>query len=123
MILLRYIINGLVATGIHYTALYVCIEIIGFNSVGFANSVAALFGIVFSYLGNRYFVFKRINERMFSQAMKFGSLYFVIAILHGVFLAAWSDWQGYSYNTGFILATCLQFLLSFIGNNVLVFKK
>ncbi len=85
--------------------------------------VAALFGITASFFGNRYFVFVEHTESITRQATKFGSLYAVIAVLHGVILYIWSDNFGLDYKLGFLLATGLQVILSYFSNKKLVFNK
>ncbi|GAA4409085.1 hypothetical protein GCM10011450_27200 [Advenella faeciporci] len=119
----RYIVNGLVATAVHYSVLMANLELLDFQSAGVANFVAALFGIMVSYFGSRYFVFKNTVESIISQASKFGILYGLIAILHGFVLFVWADWYAFSYSTGFLIATVLQVSLSYLGNKFLVFKK
>ena len=43
--------------------------------------------------------------------------------MHGGVLWLWSDIGGFDYRIGFILATSLQFVLSFFGNRYLVFRQ
>lgn len=119
----RYIVNGLVATVVHYSVLTVNLEMLNFQSAGVANFVAALFGITTSYLGSRYFVFRNTADSMLSQAAKFGILYALIAILHGLVLFVWTDRYVFDYRSGFLIATVLQVSLSYFGNKFLVFKK
>ena len=119
----RYIVNGLVATAVHYSLLMANLELLDLRSAGVANFIAALFGITISYFGNRYFVFKNTVESIISQASKFGVLYGFIAILHGFILFVWTDRYAFSYSIGFLIATVLQLSLSYFGNKFLVFKK
>jgi putative flippase GtrA len=44
----RYIVNGAVATIVHYSILTINIEVIGISSAGLANFIAAIFGITVS---------------------------------------------------------------------------
>ena len=118
----RYVINGIVATAVHFAVLTVNIHILKFDSAGLSNFVAALLGITASFLGSRYFVFARTSEGLFQQAVKFSGLYGFIAVLHGLFLWAWTDWSGFDYRAGFLLATAIQAALSYFGNKFLVFK-
>lgn len=120
--LFRYLINGLFATVVHYCVLTANIKILGFDSSGLANFIAAFFGIITSFLGSRYFVFKRTADSMMQQAMKFGSMYGSVAVLHGLFLWAWTDWQGFDYRAGFLIATAIQVSLSYLGNKFYIFK-
>jgi putative flippase GtrA len=118
----RYIVNGLFATAVHYGILTMNLTLLGFKSAGFANFIAAIFGITISFLGSRYFVFKNISESIFSQGLKFGGLYGLIALLHGLVLLVWTDIYAQNYQFGFVIATVMQISLSYVGNKLLIFK-
>ena len=120
--LVRYIINGLAATVVHYGVLSYNLHVLGMHSAGAANLVAATFGIAASFLGSRYFVFKRTDEAMLPQALKFSGLYAAIALVHGCVLLVWTDWLGFDYRAGFLIATAFQVSLSYFGNKKLVFS-
>lgn len=119
----RYIVNGLAATAVHYTMLVFNMEVLAMPSAGVANAIATLFGIATSFLGNRIFVFQETEAQIGAQAMRFVALYSVIALIHGFVVFLWSDIAGYAYSTGFVLATVIQFILSYIGNKFVVFRK
>lgn len=118
----RYVANGLFATAVHYGVLSFCLEVLLLPSAGLANLVAAGFGITVSFLGSRYFVFRRHDESIGKQASRFLALYAAIAGLHALVLALWTDVLGHDYRWGFLLATGLQVALSYWGNKRLVFK-
>jgi putative flippase GtrA len=119
----RYAVNGLVATAVHYCVLQINLTLFGMTSVGLANFVAAFFGIFMSYFGSRYFVFRARRQPILKQLTKFGGLYILSAVLHGLLLYAWSDLQRWDYRVGFLMATAVQFIISFWGNKTLVFNK
>lgn len=121
--IIRYGINGLAATALHYGALTFNLKVIGMTSAGLANLIAAVFGISASFFGNRYFVFPATGESIVRQAVKFSGLYGAIAILHGLVLLLWADWCGFDYSLGFLIATGMQVSLSYFGNKFLVFKS
>jgi putative flippase GtrA len=118
----RYVINGLVATAVHYSVLTTNLQVFKMPSAGVANFFAAMAGICTSFLGSRYFVFRKLGEKILHQATKFGLLYALIACLHGALLYAWSDVMKLDYRIGFLMATGLQVVLSYWGNKVLVFR-
>ena len=120
--LIRYGINGLIATLVHFTALTFNLEILMMRSAGLANVLAAMAGITASFFGSRYFVFSHHNQGIGDQVMKFFGLYSLIALLHGLVLLIWTDWLGLDYRAGFLWATALQVSLSYAGNKFLVFK-
>jgi putative flippase GtrA len=66
----RYVINGFVATAVHYAALILCLHALEFRSAGFGNLCAATVGITASFLGSRYYVFRRHKENLLRQATK-----------------------------------------------------
>jgi len=121
--IIRFIINGLLATAVHFGVLTFCIEVIGIQSAGLSNLIAAVFGISASFLGSRYFVFSPTGEAIAKQALKFSGLYGAIALLHGLMLLIWTDHYGLDYRMGFLIATIIQVSLSYLGNKFLVFKK
>jgi putative flippase GtrA len=121
--LLRYGLNGVVATAAHFAALTLNLEVFHFASAGWANFCAALVGITVSFLGSRYFVYARTGQRLITEATRFAGLYGAIAVLHGLVLSGWTDWLKLDYRWGFLLATVLQVSLSYLGNKFLVFKR
>jgi putative flippase GtrA len=119
---IRYLINGLAATGIHFAVLTFNLKVLGWSSAGVANLVAAIFGISASFLGSRYFVFNNSTEALVSQLYRFVLLYSVIALLHGALLYVWVDVYALNYMIGFVIATFMQVACSYLGNKVMVFK-
>lgn len=122
--IVRYVFNGLVATGVHYGVLAFNLHVLAFRSAGLANLGAAIFGIAASFLGNRYFVFSYgQRDAWHGQAVRFVALYGAIALLHGAVMWCWADWLKQDYRIGFLLATVMQFALSYVGNKLVVFRK
>jgi putative flippase GtrA len=120
---LRYIVNGVVATGVHYGVLSANLHLLGFQSAGMANLVAAVFGITASFIGNRCYVFPQSKSPLRQQLVRFGGLYGAIALLHGLTLFLWTDKLQFNYTLGFLIATVLQVALSYVGNKIFVFKQ
>jgi len=121
--LVRYIINGVIATTIHYVIFLFLYNVVEIGSAGLANFIAAIFGVMASFLGNRYFVFKSVEQKIVGQAILFYVLYGVIAVAHGLTMYFWVDILKFNQHVGFLLASIIQFAASFFGNKVLVFKK
>jgi putative flippase GtrA len=119
---LRYLINGLAATGIHFLMLTFNLKVLGWSSAGLSNLVAAVFGIAASFLGSRYFVFNNSTESLGAQLYRFILLYVAIALLHGALLYVWVDVYMLSYVIGFVIATFMQVACSYLGNKLMVFK-
>jgi len=121
--LLRYVLNGLLATGVHYLVLSVLINSLAVRPIGLANLVAAITGTAASFVGNRRFVFKTVNAPVQKQAIHFALLYAILAVIHSACMYLWCDILNRDYQVGFLLATGLQFLLSYIFNSRLVFRN
>lgn len=119
----RYAANGFVATSVHYMVLYSCVEILNFRLIGLANLLASIFGILFSFMGNKYFVFKSSDRNIGYQLALFISLYALVAFIHGAFLYIWSDVMEKNYNHGFIVAVIIQLLLGYLASKYFVFNR
>jgi putative flippase GtrA len=120
-LVLRYVVNGLVATAVHFGVLTFNLHVLGLASAGVANLLAACAGILVSFLGGRFYVYRRRGESMWRQGTKFVLLYASIACLHGAVLYLWTDVGGFDYRVGFLLATGVQVMLSYWGNRAVVF--
>ena len=120
--LIRFIINGIFATAIHFSVLTMNIEILNVSSAGLANFIASIFGITASFVGSRYYVFCGHKDSLREHFARFFTLYIVLAILHGLVLLIWTDWCMFDYRIGFLLATTIQVSISYICNKKLVFK-
>lgn len=119
----RFIVNGLVATAVHFGVLAFGLEVLELPSAGVANFIAALFGITASFLGNRHFVFRAAHAPALPQALSFGALYALLALAHGFILYLWTDRAGLDYRIGFLVATGFQLAISYFGNKTLVFRQ
>ena len=119
----RYIVNGVIATAVHFCVLRFNLVVLHVPYAGIANLFAAMAGILTSFFGSRYFVFRAHDQPIAQQFAKFGLLYAFIALLHAGVLWVWTDIGRFDYRIGFLLATGLQMSLSFIGNKILVFKR
>jgi putative flippase GtrA len=120
---LRYTTNGLVATGVHYLVLYICVELLNFSFKGLANLLASVFGILFSFVGNKYYVFRSSVGILRDQLAKFFFFYTIVAFIHGAFLYFWSDVLNKSYNYGFIIAVLIQFALGYLSSKIFIFNE
>lgn len=119
---LRFGANGVFATIVHFLILVLCIEYFQVASAGFANLLAACVGVATSFVGNRYFVFRRADAAIVQQFSKFLVLYAATAVMHGTVLFVWTDLLLLDYRFGFIVATGFQVLMTYVGNKLLVFK-
>jgi len=121
---MHYLLNGLVATFVHYGALYIAIDMFNFESAGLSNFLASIVGITCTFFGNRYFVFQRNEFPILKQAFKFIGFYLTIAFINGGILFLWTDYLGHSYKIGFLFCLCLQISIGyFLAKNYVFHNK
>ncbi len=120
---LRYLVNGVCATVVHFGVLSFLFQVLKLPSAGMANFLAALVGITVSFLGSRYFVFRNHTAGLGAQLWRFVAFYALFALIHAGVLYVWSDLMGFDFRLGFLLATGLQVLMSFSANKLLVFAR
>jgi len=119
-----FTLNGLAATGIHFGALHVGVEMLSIYPVGLANFFAACLGIAASFLGNRHIVFRnRATRPVTHHLTRFVALYGILALVSAAILFLWTDLGGLDYRIGFLIAAALQVVLSYLGNRHLVFVQ
>ena len=120
----RYILNGLAATLIHFLALYLFVSWNVFQLYGLSNITASIFGISFSFLGNRYYVFQTTKDDSSNlQLVKFGGLYALLALTHGITMFVLSDIGKMPYQFAFLIAMAIQITLGYLGNKHVIFVK
>lgn len=116
----KFVLNGLFATAVHYAVLTALIEIAHVKFAGLASGIAAVFGISTSYLGNKLLVFQS-NASHTRALPRFLLLYACVALLHAGVLTVWTDTAKLPYTAGFLLATAGSLLLTYFSNRRFVF--
>lgn len=120
--IVRFILNGLFATAVHYGVLAGLIEGAGLGSAAVANALAAVCGIAVSYAGNRTFVLR--SRALHRRAgPRFLACYAAVVSLHGGAMALWADIGGLDYRIGFLLFTGLAAVLTYLLNRFFVFSE
>jgi putative flippase GtrA len=119
--IVRFGISGVIATAVHYGTLAALVEIVRVPSVGLANGLASIVGIAASFAGNRIFVFAS-RTPILDSLSRFVLLYASLAAMHTTALYLWSDLVHLPYTPGFVLATGLATMISYVGNRYFVFR-
>jgi len=120
--IVRYVLNGAMATAVHYLVLHAMVSAGQISSVGLANAMAAVCGIAASFVGSRYFVFRASHLPLAPQAAKFAGLYGLLILMHGATLYLLTDIGGIDFRLGFAFALALQVTATYVGNKRLVFR-
>lgn len=117
-----FLLNGLVATGVHYLCLVAFLGSDLFVYAGLANLLASVFGIMVSFAGNFYFVFRSASNVWLKNLTRFMLLYASLALMHCLGLFVWTDIFSFSYHFGFSILIAVQVVLTFLGNKNFVFS-
>ncbi len=117
----RFVLNGLLATAVHYLTLVLLVEGAELSIVWVANTMATAVGVGVSYLGNRSYVFRSAAPHM-SALPRFLASYGIVFALHGAGMAAWADWAGLNYSIGFVILTGLSAVATYLLNRSFVFR-
>ena len=124
---LKFIVNGLFATIVHYVImLLISHYLIAIYSI--AYGIASIFGILTSFLGNKFLVFTNANQKYshknngFKQLKSFLLLYGLILLICSILMGILSELLRINYNLSFMISISVQTLLSFFGNKRYVFK-
>ena len=120
---LRYLLNGALATLVHYLVLYTAMDRLTLASAGLANVLGSAAGIATAYIGNRHFVYRQTEASFLVQGSRFVALYAPLAAMHGGVLYLWTDRLGLNYRVGFLVTVTLQVVIGYIGNKHLVFRS
>jgi len=119
----KFTLNGLFSTFVHYSFLFINIELLGISNIIISNLIAGVLATVYSFIGNRSFVFKRYNEKIHIQFYNFIVLYAILILLHTICMYIMVDMLFVKYQVSFIIVAPIIAILSFVVNNLIVFKK
>lgn len=118
----RFLLNGLVATAVHFLVLAFCLHVLQLPSAGASNVLAALVGITASFFGSRHYVFRAHRESIWTQVQRFWLLYLALSLVQGLVLFLWSDLAGLDYRAGFLIGVVIQAVSSYYGGRHWVFR-
>ncbi len=117
-----FIINGAFSTFVHYFILFVIFDVMNLFTAGVSSLIASFFASLFSFFGNKLFVFNAAINSTTLQITRFTLLYLLVALFHGFFLLTWTDMLDLNYKIGFLLAVSFQVLIGYFGNKYYVFR-
>jgi len=118
-----FILNGGIATAVHFTVLILLIEKLDVQSLVHANIVAGVAGVSYSFLGNKYFVFNFPRGNIYYQASKFILIYICIIFFHTLILNISTNVYGLDYRASFVIASLIIIIISFLSNKFMVFRQ
>jgi putative flippase GtrA len=116
-----FILNGIVATLVHFFILLVFIDVIQLDSLIISNIFAGIAGMTSSFLGNRKFVFNTSKVNLSEQLLKFIALYLSVIILHTVVISIFTNIFTIDYRISFVIASSFVISVSFLINKFVIF--
>lgn len=117
-----FILNGGMATVVHFSVLFLLIELFHVPSLVWANLTAGAVAITCSFMGNKYIVFNSHNEVMLHQLLKFVLVYICALFFHTFAIYELSSVYGIDYRVAFVVASFLVIMFTFLSNKLMVFK-
>jgi putative flippase GtrA len=120
---LRYVLNGVAATLVHYLTLRVLIQLLPGTDVGLCNMGASVAGITASFLGNRHLVFAQTQKWVGKQLAQFLVLYGVLASIQGALMHGLVASWGLNITLAFLICTAFQFVAGFSVNKYFIFHE
>ena len=118
--LIRFAMNGLVATAVLYIIMLIAIQILHITMYSLAYAFAFMFALSTSFIVNKYLVFKSKQPEGY-QFFKFIILYIVLLLSTSATMWVVTDYVGYHFNVGFTVAVTLQFIGGYLGSRYLIF--
>ena len=122
---IRYIIVGVTTTLLNYGLFELMQTVIGI-SVTVSNVTSICVAIVFSYVANKLYVFKRHSDSQATLALEFikfvGSRLITMAIEVGI-VELFDKVLGYDARIGKVVALVLVIIVNYILSKMIVFKK
>ena len=119
---LLFLINGGIAAGFHFLILVFLVELLNIKNIAVANITAGFSAIIISYFGNRYFVFKSTENKVYNQVLKFFIAYIIIILINTLFLSLLVSFTSLDYRVAFIITSAIMAIISFSVNKLIIFS-
>lgn len=117
----NFVIIGLLSTLASYGVLNFLFKYMQYNSVFIAAIVSNSCGIMVSYTGNYFWVFKA-KSGMLRKFITFIIFYGVIGVFNSLVLFGSQKYLVSNLTVSFLIATVLSAILTFCSNKMFVFK-
>lgn len=116
-----FLVVGIAATLVHYLIILLLVDLLGWLRPTPATVVGSVFGIATSYLGNHRLVFEAAGRHQ-HYAPRFVLTYLVVMGIHAGLMFLFDEVWQLPYEWGFIVATGLSAVTTFLANRYLVFR-
>ena len=117
-----FVINGMVATVLHYAVFFLCLSLLAVQSPGLCFFVGSILGTVASFLGNRFVVFATNEGKVLPQFAKFVLTYMAISLCVSFIVDRCSTETDLSSPIIFLIGVAIQVSLSFLISKWLIFS-
>lgn len=117
----RYLIAGLISTGITWTLLIILIEILNINYL-ISSNAATFITILCTYFLNKIFVFQKYDKSHIKYGTKYVVMHLLLWIFGNVFLYSGVDILGLHYFPVYVTLVIILVALKYILMKFIVFK-
>ena len=107
----RFVMSGIISTLIHFSFLFILVEILSIFSVGLS-----------SFILNNFFVFRKSFKGIMKTYLKFVLSNIFVIFATSFLFVIWSDLLSYDYRMGFIFIYGLIAIFNFYFYKNLIFK-
>ena len=119
----RFVLVGLVATLVHYLVILCLVDLLSLLEPTPATVVGSVFGIATAYVGNYHYVFGVDDKRHHHYVPRFVITYLIVMSIHASVMYLFVEILLLPYELGFITATALSAMTTFVANNLIVFSN
>ena len=117
----RFVLVGIIATLVHYLVILCLVDLLSLLEPTPATVVGSVFGIATAYIGNYHYVFGVDDKRHHHYLPRFVITYLIVMIIHASVMYLFAEILLLPYELGFITATALSAMTTFMANNLIVF--
>ena len=117
-----FVLNGVVATVLHYAVFFVCLSLLAVQSPGLCYFAGSIFGTLASFLGNRFVVFASSEGKVLPQFAKFVLTYLAISLFVSLIVNRLSITTDLSSQIILLIGLAIQVSLSFLISKWLIFS-
>ena len=116
----KFIYVGMVSNLINFFFFYITYELI--KSLLFSSFFGYSLGLLFSYLGGRFWVFNKSNEKSLKRFFIFVIVYLVGGLGMSLIISFCSNSLYFDYRISWLFGTSFAATNNFIGQKYLVFR-
>jgi putative flippase GtrA len=121
---IKYFVNGLIASTVHFLIFYLLYKILKIESAFISYLLASIIGIYISYFGNNKFVFNGVRNFKVAKFLKYIILQLILLLISTSLIWILIDINEINYIISFLFALIIQFFIGYyISKNYIFYEK